>query len=101
MKNSRATVQLLVLIGAIGIFQIATLRGGQDWGDDFAEYILQTVHMATGHGFVPYEFMPNPRVPGRNLHWAAVYSASDRGAGTRDRNRLQATLLTELRFRVL
>lgn len=60
MKASRTTLQLLLLIGAIGVFQIATLRAGQDWGDDFAEYILQTVHMATGHGFVPYEFIPNP-----------------------------------------
>jgi len=54
------TLRLLALIGAIGIFQIATLRSGHAWGDDFAEYILQTVHMATGHGFVPYEFIPNP-----------------------------------------
>jgi hypothetical protein len=60
MKSNRTTAQLFALIGAIGIFQIATLRSGHAWGDDFAEYILQTVHMATGHGFVPYEFIPNP-----------------------------------------
>jgi hypothetical protein len=49
-----------LLIMAIGAFQIGTIRGGQGWGDDFAEYILQTKHMATGQGFVPYEFIPNP-----------------------------------------
>lgn len=57
---SRMTARLWLLIAAIGIFQIATLRGGQPWGDDFAEYILQTMHMASGHGFVAYEFIPNP-----------------------------------------
>ena len=49
-----------LLIMAIGAFQIGTIRDGQGWGDDFAEYILQTKHMATGQGFVPYEFIPNP-----------------------------------------
>ena len=49
-----------LLIMAIGAFQIATIRAGQGWGDDFAAYILQTKHMATGQGFVPYEFIPNP-----------------------------------------
>src|SRR6201987_4454048 len=48
------------LIMAVGAFQIGTIRSGQGWGDDFAAYILQTKHMATGHSFVPYEFIPNP-----------------------------------------
>ena len=48
------------LIMTIGALQIATIRSGQGWGDDFAAYILQTKHMAAGQGFVPYEFIPNP-----------------------------------------
>src|SRR6266446_10190114 len=53
-------ISLFILLALIGAFHIATLRPGHVWGDDFAGYILQTQHLATGQGLIAYEFIPNP-----------------------------------------
>jgi hypothetical protein len=58
----RAFPTLAVLLIFIAIVQILSIRSGHHWGDDFAHYILQAKHLATLHGFVADEYVPNPEV---------------------------------------
>lgn len=55
-------LKLLALLLLLGAFEIATLRQGHPWGDDFAHYILQAKHLVQGDGMVGWEYLPNPEV---------------------------------------
>jgi hypothetical protein len=77
--------RLLILLASIGGLQIATIRAGHQWGDDFAHYILQAKHMLAGDGFVAREYLPNPEVlnlgpqtvpPGLSVVLLPVYAVS-------------------------
>ena len=75
---------LILLLGLIAFLQIASMRPGHTWGDDFAHYILQAKHLATLRGFVAWEYIPNPDVlnlgpqtvpPGLSVILAPLYAA--------------------------
>lgn len=43
--------------------QIATLRSGHEWGDDFAQYIQQALNLATGRPMLENTYIYNPSFP--------------------------------------
>lgn len=66
MGNSTFTGRSLLLIGvigAIGIFQIATIRQGHGWGDDFAMYIQQAKKLAGDLPTGDSGYIYNPHYP--------------------------------------
>src|SRR5215472_14514569 len=54
---------LLAVIAAIGAFQIASIRQGHGWGDDFAMYIQQAKNFAAGLPFGESGYIYNPHYP--------------------------------------
>ena len=50
----------IILLGAV---YLATLRQGQQWGDDFAMYILQARNVAAGQWSAPTGYIYNPHAP--------------------------------------
>lgn len=71
-----------VLLSAVAVFSLATLREGHDWGDDFAMYIHHAKNLAEGlpYGATGYIYNPNNPVvgpivypPGYPLLLAPVY----------------------------
>jgi len=55
---------ILVLLATIVVAtQIASLRAGHDWGDDFAQYIQQALNLAAGHPMLENGYIYNPSFP--------------------------------------
>ncbi|MBI3270758.1 MAG: hypothetical protein HYZ53_17275 [Planctomycetes bacterium] len=48
---------LLVLLA---LFHLLTLRQGQYWGDDFAQYVLHAQNLAAGRAYAETPWLPNP-----------------------------------------
>jgi hypothetical protein len=47
----------------IGLFYLATIRPGQDWGDDFAQYIHHARNIASGAPYAETGYIYNPENP--------------------------------------
>jgi hypothetical protein len=60
--RSRTTphAAVAVLTAAIASFQVATIRQGHDWGDDFAMYIAHARNLAGGAPYAAIGYIPNP-----------------------------------------
>jgi len=48
----------------VGLFYVATIRGGQDWPDDFSQYIHHAVNIADGTPYAATGYIYNPHNPG-------------------------------------
>ncbi len=79
---SRADVALVTVLLAVAVFQFATLDGGQDWGGDWAHYVLHAKNIATGAPYAETDYVFNrkfflaPEVypPGLPLLLAPIYA---------------------------
>ncbi len=49
-----------LVIALIGVFHLSTIRDGQGWGDDFAQYIMHARNIATGQPYSPTGYLVNP-----------------------------------------
>jgi hypothetical protein len=47
----------------LGLFHLATLRAGHDWGDDFSLYIAHARNLAEGHPYADTGYIYNPNFP--------------------------------------
>jgi 4-amino-4-deoxy-L-arabinose transferase-like glycosyltransferase len=47
----------------VGVFYLATIRAGHDWGDDFAQYIQHARNFATGVRYAETGYIYNPHNP--------------------------------------
>jgi hypothetical protein len=56
-------VVLALIIAAVGAFQIATIRQGHGWGDDFAMYIQQAKNLVSGTPSTGTGYIYNPHYP--------------------------------------
>src|SRR5579862_5893312 len=54
---------MAALIGAVGIFYLATLRQGHDWSDDFALYLHHAQNICEGAAYQETGYVYNPRRP--------------------------------------
>lgn len=54
---------LLLLLAAIAVFQLATIRSGHVWGDDHALYMLHARALLEGRGYADTGFIYNPENP--------------------------------------
>ncbi len=48
----------------VGVFYLATIRDGQDWPDDFSQYIQHALNIAEGAPYAATGYIYNPRNPG-------------------------------------
>ncbi len=48
----------------VGVFYLATIRDGQDWADDFSQYIHHAVNIVDGTPYATTGYIYNPRNPG-------------------------------------
>jgi Dolichyl-phosphate-mannose-protein mannosyltransferase len=65
LTATREWVGILVLLTVIATFQLATLRSGHGWGDDFAMYLAHARNLAQGLPYADTGFIPNAyNVPG-------------------------------------
>jgi len=53
----------IVVLIAIAVFYIATIRQGNTWGDDFALYIRHAQNIAAGKPYADTGYIYNPAVP--------------------------------------
>jgi hypothetical protein len=49
-----------IAIALVGLFHLSTIRDGQGWGDDFAQYIMHAKNIATGQPYSPTGYLVNP-----------------------------------------
>src|SRR5579862_3062017 len=54
---------VLVVIGLMVVFYLATIRQGHDWGDDFAQYILHARNIVEGLPYDATGYIYNPSYP--------------------------------------
>ena len=52
-----------VVVGAVAVWQLATIRPGHQWGDDFAMYIMEARNIASLHSYTDTGFIYNPARP--------------------------------------
>ncbi|MHB1425389.1 MAG: hypothetical protein ACYC3I_19640 [Gemmataceae bacterium] len=57
---TRKTLLLIALLGAIGGIHLATLREGQEWGDDFGLYVAHARNLAEGRSYADTGYVYNP-----------------------------------------
>src|SRR5690242_20031072 len=62
-ENAERCIAVLVLVTLVMVFQIATIRAGHSWGDDFAQYIQQARNWADGRPFAATGYIHNPDFP--------------------------------------
>jgi hypothetical protein len=60
---TRNALVLACLIGAIGAIHLATLRQGQEWGDDFGLYVAHARNLAEGRPYADTGYVYNPADP--------------------------------------
>ena len=60
---TRKALLLIGLIGAVGAIYLATLRQGQEWGDDFSLYVAHARNLAEGRPYADTGFIYNPADP--------------------------------------
>ena len=63
--SPRAKTNLLVLgvIALVGVVQLATLRAGHEWGDDFSLYVAHARNLAEGRAYADTGYIFNPHYP--------------------------------------
>jgi hypothetical protein len=54
---------ILVLVCAIGIYYLATIRAGHGWADDFSLYLLHAKNMVEGKTYADSGYIYNPAYP--------------------------------------
>jgi hypothetical protein len=59
----RTTILAALAILLVGLFHLATIRPGQDWGDDFALYIRHARNLSEGGDYADTEWIFNPANP--------------------------------------
>src|SRR5262249_49815316 len=59
-KPETLTLGVILLIGA---FYLATLRPGQEWGDDFSLYVAHARNLAEGRPYADTGYLYNPDYP--------------------------------------
>jgi hypothetical protein len=62
LRLPKQTLAALVIVG-VGAFQIATIRPGHTWGDDFAMYIQQAKNLVAGLPFTSSGYIYNRSYP--------------------------------------
>lgn len=63
--GSREAVVLVALVLAIVALQVASLRPGHEWSDDFAMYVAHALNLLSGHPYGDTGYTANPwAVPG-------------------------------------
>jgi hypothetical protein len=62
LRLSQQTLAAVVIVG-VGAFQIATIRPGHSWGDDFAMYIQQAENLVAGLPFTSSGYIYNRSYP--------------------------------------
>ena len=63
MRRSTCRHLLALLVLAVGIFYLATIRPGHDWGGDFALYIAHAMNIAEGRPYGQTGYIYNPHLP--------------------------------------
>ena len=63
----------------IGMFYLATIRDGHDWGDDFSMYIRHAQNLARGEPYAETGYIYNPQNPavGREIGASHVITGPD------------------------
>jgi 4-amino-4-deoxy-L-arabinose transferase-like glycosyltransferase len=59
----RTTLLIGIAILATGLWHLATIRPGQDWGDDFAMFISHARNLSAGTDYADTGFIYNPANP--------------------------------------
>lgn len=54
---------IVVILAFVSAIQLATLRTGQEWGDDFALYIRHAQNLVEGKGYADTGYIYNPAAP--------------------------------------
>ena len=62
MRFRHPAAAILCVVG-IGIFYLATIRDGHDWGDDFSMYIRHAQNIARGEPYAQTGYIYNPLNP--------------------------------------
>ena len=57
------SIGIMLIVALIGVGYFATIRGGQDWGDDFAQYLLHARNLAEGRPYQDTGYLYNPSAP--------------------------------------
>ncbi|MGH7226552.1 MAG: hypothetical protein ACRELF_25320, partial [Gemmataceae bacterium] len=60
---TRNTLLLIGTIGILGGIHLATLRDGQEWGDDFSLYVAHARNIAEGRPYADTGYVYNPANP--------------------------------------
>lgn len=60
---TRKALLIVGLIGVIGAIHLATLRDGQEWGDDFSLYVAHARNIAEGRPYADTGYVYNPANP--------------------------------------
>jgi hypothetical protein len=60
-KKALLIVALIIVLGGI---HLATLRDGQEWGDDFSLYVAHARNLALGRSYADTGYVYNPANPG-------------------------------------
>lgn len=58
-SRRKAGLALALTIALTGVFYLATLKPGQDWGDDFAQYLVHAKNLATGRAYKESSYINN------------------------------------------
>jgi uncharacterized membrane protein len=60
---TRTTLLIIVAVLATGLWHLATIRPGQDWGDDFAMFIAHARNLSEGTDYADTGFIYNTAYP--------------------------------------
>ncbi len=60
---TRDFVLLAALVGTLSAIHLATLRDGQEWGDDFSLYVAHARNLAEGRPYADTGYIYNPNNP--------------------------------------
>ena len=54
---------LACVLACVGVFHVATIRDGHNWGDDFSAYIHHAKNLVEGHPYEEIGYLYNPAHP--------------------------------------
>lgn len=89
-KSRRETAILIALLLVIAAFRFATIRDGQPWGGDFAQYLQHARNIAEGDPYAETGYIYNPHwpdigppryPPGLPLLLSPFYAGPEEGLG--------------------
>src|SRR5262245_35441851 len=60
-KPERTLLWILLIISAVGIFYLTTIRQGHAWGDDFSMYISHSRNIVEGRPYADTGYIYNPK----------------------------------------